>query len=678
MLLRRIYPDDPSNVARLTALLVIVAAVSIFAACGADEKMPFPDRSATLAGKAGEFGEPYGVAAKDGEIFISDGETGKIFRIDAGGTVSEFAGGFDTPSAIAFEPDGNLLVADSGSHTISRVSTTGQGSIIAGVAGRSGFADGAAAEALFYAPIGVAAGANGIIYVADTYNDRIRVIENGEVRTLAGRLTGFADGDANAARFDTPTGIAVIADQLIVADTGNRRIRNVDLAGNVTTLTGGGEYGRTNGLLSQAAFVSPVSVTAAENGDIYVADGNAVRVIANGPIPIVRTLTSDERGIADGVALASRFNRPSGIAVIKDRIIITDSENRVIRELAARSAADEITPNEIASLRGTADQFRAAQAARWPYDPPMAVRDIAGTLGEIRGEMRPDNENVWFHNGLDIAGAYGETARFIRSEKVLRPTAAENFDTLRELIRMPTLGYIHIRLGRRADGTALGDPRFQFIKDESGRTINVRVPRGTRFEPGDSIGTLNAMNHVHLIAGRSGFEWNAIDALELPGIKDTRPPVITGIKLFDVNWRPTETIQPRSRIKLDTRTRIVVGAFDQMDGNPERRRLGVYKAGWQLKDANGTEVMAPRWNIEFDVLPWSRAVRYVYADGSYSGATGTTIFDYIVTNTVRGADVREGFLDPAEFAAGTYKLVVMAADRFDNVTTREIEIEIIK
>ncbi|MBK8304160.1 MAG: hypothetical protein IPK98_12435 [Chloracidobacterium sp.] len=61
--------------------------------------------------------------------------------------------------------------------------------------------------------------------------------------------------------------------------------------------------------------------------------------------------------------------------------------------------------------------------------------------------MKPGSDQVWFHNGLDIAGAYGETARFVRDEKVLRPIAAENFGTLRELIRMPTLGYIHIRLG---------------------------------------------------------------------------------------------------------------------------------------------------------------------------------------------------------------------------------------
>ena len=64
------------------------------------------------------------------------------------------------------------------------------------------------------------------------------------------------------------------------------------------------------------------------------------------------------------------------------------------------------------------------------------------------------------HNGLDIAGAYGETARFVRDEKVLRLIAAENFGTVRQLIRMPTLGYIHIRLGANVESVPFGDGRL--------------------------------------------------------------------------------------------------------------------------------------------------------------------------------------------------------------------------
>ncbi len=184
-------------------------------------------------------------------------------------------------------------------------------------------------------------------------------------------------------------------------------------------------------------------------------------------------------------------------------------------------------------MSDTAEQFRNAAPGRWPFDPADRPRDIAGTLGEVRGEVASEAEHLWFHNGLDIAGAYGETARFIRDEKVLRPIAAENFGTLRELLRMPTLGYIHLRLGRDASSQPFRDARFQFQRDDGGGIVGVRVPRGTKFKAGEPIGTLNSMNHVHLIAGRSGSELNALDALDLPGVSDSRPPVIEELKLYE-------------------------------------------------------------------------------------------------------------------------------------------------
>ncbi len=112
-----------------------------------------------------------------------------------------------------------------------------------------------------------------------------------------------------------------------------------------------------------------------------------------------------------------------------------------------------------------------------------------------------------------------------------------------------------------------------FFRDERGKLKNVRVPRGAKFEAGEAIGTLNAMNHVHLIAGRSGAEMNALDALILPGISDKIAPKIEKIALFDENWKLIgETVNKNSRIKLGGKTRIVATAFDRMDGNPERRR----------------------------------------------------------------------------------------------------------
>lgn len=659
-------------------VLAIVGIVALAWVLSRDRSPRSFQHVSTLAGTGGEFGEPFGIAVRGKSIYVSDGQAGKIWRIEDG-TATVYAEGLNTPSGIAFNDRGDLIVADAGSHTIMSVNSKSEVSTLAGTIDRPGFADGDAASALFKGPVGVAVGTGGEIYVADTYNDRIRVIRDDQVTTAAGSTRGYAEGQSEAAKFNTPCGLALWNDKLLVADAGNHRLRVVEPDGGVWTLAGSGEASSKDGLLFTAAMFQPTAVTTGADGSIYFTDGNAVRRISAGPIPFVRTLTDERRGLKDGSPLRARFNRPSGLALDADgQMFVADSDNRLVRRFARDRAKNshEITPAEIAELRETPETFRVLADGRWPYDPPAEKRDIAGTLGEIRGEMRPGDDDVWFHNGLDIAGAYGETARFIRGEKVLLPLAAQNYGTLRELIRMPSLGYIHIRLGRGPDLVPFGDHRFLFDRDASGKVTDVRVPRGAAFRAGEPIGTLNAMNHVHLIAGRSGSEMNALDALTLPGITDTRPPVIEKVSLFTETWQALGEGRPPTPIVLSGRVRIVARAFDQMDGNPDRRRLGVYRLGYQVLTANGVPLTDTVWGISLERFPPPEAVRYVYANGSRSGATGVTIFDYIVTNTVAGDEFREGFLDAASLGPGSYIVRVSAADRFGNVTTSDVTVKI--
>jgi sugar lactone lactonase YvrE len=658
-------------------LLAGLASILWFVSPSTRSVMPYAHVS-TVAGTGGEFGEPFGIAVKGNDIYVSDGQHGRIWRV-TGAAITVFADGLDTPSGIAFDPGGNLIVADPGSHTIKIVDSQGSVSTIAGIAGRSGFADGDAGTALFNAPIGVASAADGKIYVADTYNDRIRTIENGKVTTLGGGEKGFADGLGENTKFDTPSGLVVWQDKILVADTGNRRIRVVESDGRVWTLAGTGDTDLVDGSLSSASFVHPTGIAVDKSGSIYVTDGNAIRKIGGGAFPIVGTISAQQRGLKDGIKSKARFNRPSGLAIdASDNLLVADSENRLVRSISNRATGHEISADEIVALRDKPAEFRSAYTARWPFDPPTTKRDIAGTLGEVRGEVADGSDDVWFHNGLDIAGAYGETARFIRDEKVLRPIAAENFDTLRELIRLPTLGYIHIRLGRNMNSEPFDDVRFQFQKDRAGKLTGVRVPRGAKFKAGDPIGTLNPMNHVHLVAGRSGSEMNAFDALILPGISDSRPPVIEKVTIYDQNWNPVETVSQNSRIKITDKTRVVVRAYDQVDGNSARRRLGVYKLGYEVLKSDKTPLADPAWTILFDRMPASDAVKLVYANESHSGATGETIFNYIVTNRATGEAFQEDFLDPSVLGSGIFVLRVFAADYFGNTSSRDIEFEVIK
>ncbi len=666
---------------RLIAKSVLFTAISICTSCNllTSKYVTLPlSKVSTFAGINKEFGEPFGIAIKGSDIYVSDGEKGIIWKLGEKKQSEKFASGLDTPSGIAFDSKGDLIVADSGSHSIRKISANGAVQTIAGTDNTHGYRDGDAKSALFYAPIGVAISGERI-YVADTYNDRIRVIENGMVSTVAGNSKGFSDAlIGTSARFDTPCGLAVWTDgRLLVADAGNRRIRVVEPGGNTWTLSGTGRDVLTNGLLSASEFVQPTGIAVGASGTIYVADGNAIRVIGRRAFPVVETISSNWQGFADGKLKYARFNSPTGLAVDnKGNLFVADSENRLIRVFSGGNIGRKVSQKDFDKIQTTAEEFRKISKPRWPYDPPERKREIAGTIGEIRGEIKENEMQAWFHNGLDIVGGYGEIARFIRDEKVLRPIAVQNFATTRELIRMPTLGYIHIRLGRDLKSVPFDDPRFQFSFDANGKPKGIRIPRGSKFRAGDGIGTLNNFNHVHLITGRSGREMNALDALILPDASDSRAPTIEGVTLYDEDWGEIETRGVDKRIELNSKTRIVLNAYDQMDGNAARRKLGLYKLGYQILDEEKQPIKGfekPKWTIKFDKMPNNDAVKFVYAVGSKSGATGETTFRYIISNEVSRRKTQEGFFNAKKLSEGKFILRVLAADFFGNITSKDVE-----
>lgn len=659
---------------RILAAFLIAAAGLLAAACYESASNYQFWRVSTAYSFENKLAEPFGIAIRDGRVFVSDGQAGEVRSFIPGNADVTITKGFDTPSGIAIGTGGEVFVADAGTNTIKQFIPGKEPFDIAGRAGSRGFADGPALEALFNGPTGVAVFPDGRIAVADTYNDRIRIIENGFVRTLAGGERGFADG--STARFDTPLGIAIWrGDKLLVADSGNRRIRVVEPDGSVWTLAGDGSGSLRDGIPASASLVLPTAVTVDETGSIFIADGNAIRAIGLRTLPYLETIAGGERGLADNTPSLARFNRPSGIALLGRTLFIADSDNAAVRIVHAEKAETGLTISNGGDPL-TAAEFRTLQPGRWPYDPPERTREIAGTLGEIRGEIIDQTSEAWFHNGLDIPGAYGETATFIRDEKVLDPHAAENFGTLRELLRMPTIGYVHIRLGRGSDESRYNDPRFLFELDAATRKpISVRVPRGAKFNAGEPIGTLNAMNHVHLIAGRPGAEMNALDALILPGVSDSISPVIEDIRLFAEIW-----MEIPAGTALTGKTRVVVKAYDRKDGNAERRRLAPYRLGYELipagEAAGATNSKPNAWTISFEKMPSHRAVNFAYAPGSRSGATGETIFNFAVTNRVDGETFSEGFIDPATLPPGKYTLRVFAADFFGNTTQKDISVSL--
>lgn len=662
----------------------------------------------TLAGAASgpdaaRFGNPFGAAvAADGTVYVTDGEKNQLSQIAPDGATKVVAGNLSTPSAVAVAPDGALVVADTGSHTIKRVEVeSGRITIIAGVDGRAGFADGSTSAALFDGPIGVAVGADGTIFVADTYNDRIRAIETqGTVRTLAGgNQPGFADAvDGTQARFHTPCGIAVLpGGALVVADTGNHRLRRVELDGAVTTIAGTNEAGSLDGLLSTASFDKPMGVAVEMDGTIYVADAgvSALRACTFKFMPQVITLAGGTiGGLRDGTPSEARLSVSSGLAIAPDgTLIVADTGNRVVRAILSegKERGSVITTEQAQSLRPAAADFRRLGAPRWPYEPPERAREIAATFGEIRGEIN-EGKDAWFHNGLDVPGAYGETVRLVRDERMMNPLAVEGIETARERIRFPSLGYIHLRVGRNRDSEPFRDERFRLLTDERGEVMNVRVRRGAQFRAGDALGTLNNQYHVHLIAGPPGSEFNALAALDLPGIKDTVAPTIEkgGVLLLKRSGESfdaaasSEKEKPRGEnaapLNISGEVRIVVRAYDQMDGNAARRRLGLYRLGYQILNADRAPAPGynePQMTISFESLPDDPfTARVAYAPGSQSGYTGQTVFAYVVTNRVRERVASEDYWNASALPSGDYFVRVFAEDFFGNRTTRDVPVTV--
>lgn len=211
----------------------------------------------------------------DGTVTTVAGRPG--VRGSADGEAAEAT--FNYPSAVAVAGDGSIWVADSSNHTIRRLSPAGQVSTVAGLALTSGDADGAAAVARFRSPAGLAFDGAGNLIIADTGNHTLRRLSpGGEVTTLAGLAghLGDTDGVGNGSRFDGPIGLTVDATGRIwVADTGNHLLRVVTSEGHVGTAAGlAGVPGSTDASGRAARFDGPTGVVATPDGVLWVADRN--------------------------------------------------------------------------------------------------------------------------------------------------------------------------------------------------------------------------------------------------------------------------------------------------------------------------------------------------------------------------------------------------------------------
>lgn len=281
-----------------------------------------------------------GVPGSGAEVTpAADPRSGMVITTLAGSTYG-FADGtgaaaqFSYPAGVAVDGSGTIYVADSYNHRIRKITQSGVVTTLAG--STQGFADGTGAAAQFSAPSDLAIDAAGTIYVADTNNHRIRKItQSGVVTTLAGSTQGFADGTGAAALFNRPTGItSTSAGNLYVSDRNNHRIRKVSQSGVVTTLAGSSPFGSVDGTGTAAKFSYPRAIVLDSVQNAYVADSTNHRIRKITPSGVVTTLAGSTSGYADGTGTAAQFNNPSGIVIdASGNLYVSDRNNNRIRKV---------------------------------------------------------------------------------------------------------------------------------------------------------------------------------------------------------------------------------------------------------------------------------------------------------------------------------------------------------
>lgn len=247
-------------------------------------------------GAAARFNNLTGVARDGfNNAYVCDTGNHAIRKITSSGVVTTFAGGtigtadgtgtaaqFQNPQGLAIDASGNLYVSDTNNHRIRKITSAGVVTTLAG--STDGFVNGTGAGAQFSYPFGIAVDASGNVFVGE--NCRIRKITPaGVVTTFAGGTVGYLDGNGTAARFNIGIlGITIgSSGDLYVADSYNYRIRKITAAGVVTTYAGLGYSGTTDGDVSVATFNVITGITIENTTKIlYIVDhfNNRIRAIA--------------------------------------------------------------------------------------------------------------------------------------------------------------------------------------------------------------------------------------------------------------------------------------------------------------------------------------------------------------------------------------------------------------
>jgi len=404
----------------------------------------------SLAGSLASDVDPFGLATGNGALYVADGTTVRRIGPEDGLTTPAGAGGVGGSSdngvpatgamlglatGVAIDSSGNLVFADSGARMIRVVAaktgtfygqamTAGDIYTVAGTGIDGFYGDGVPATlADLSIPNGVAVDHAGNLVIADTGNDRVRVVAAstgtfygqamtaGDIYTVAGNGQQGYSGDggpATAAALDYPESVAVDhAGNLVIADHGNQRIRVVAAstgtfygqamtAGDIYTVAGNGRrgYSGDGGPATAAEFSFPQFVTVDAAGNVVIADAanNRIRVVAAKTATFygqamtagdVYTVVGDGTpGFAGdgGPATTAELDIPYGVAVDRaGNLYIGDTANGRVRMVPAQTGSfygQAMTADDIYTIAGngpTGSSGNRGPATHAELDMPSSV-----------------------------------------------------------------------------------------------------------------------------------------------------------------------------------------------------------------------------------------------------------------------------------------------------------------
>jgi trimeric autotransporter adhesin len=251
------------------------------------------------------------------------------------------------PVGVVVDGKGDLYIADEGNSVIRKVNASGTITTVAGnnTVGYSGD-NGLATSASLYAPSGVTVDSSGNLYIADAGNNRVREVAaaTGIITTIAGTGTAGYSGDNGAAVSATLNKPSAVLEgstgSLYILDTGNNVVRLVNTTGTITTIAGNGTagYSGDNGPATSATLHTPYGLNIGSSGNLYIADSanNVVRMVSTAGIisTIAGNGTAGYSG-DNGAAISATLNNPQGVTIDNQgNVYISDQSNNRVREVS--------------------------------------------------------------------------------------------------------------------------------------------------------------------------------------------------------------------------------------------------------------------------------------------------------------------------------------------------------